>query len=180
MNLDQMINATVTAEGGYVNDPHDPGGETNFGITVAVARANGYTGDMRTMPRSVAVTIYRKEYIDKPGFAAIALLSPEVAAELFDSGVNLGVKWPGLWLQAALNAFNQQGKLYPDLTEDGAVGKGTVDALKAYLAKRGKRGVAVMVAALNAQQGARYLSLAKANQKLEDYTYGWFDNRVAQ
>ncbi|MEG1325710.1 MAG: glycosyl hydrolase 108 family protein, partial [Janthinobacterium sp.] len=52
-----VINAILRAEGGYVNDPLDAGGETNFGITVAVARANGYKGAMRDMPEAVARAI---------------------------------------------------------------------------------------------------------------------------
>ena len=50
----RVIDAILRAEGGYVNDPQDKGGETNYGITVAVARANGYTGPMRDLTVAVA------------------------------------------------------------------------------------------------------------------------------
>ena len=49
---DQIIDEIIRKEGGYVNDPADSGGETNWGITVNRARQSGYNGDMRTMPRS--------------------------------------------------------------------------------------------------------------------------------
>ena len=55
---ERIINEIIRVEGGYVNDPSDSGGETNFGITVAVARANGYVGCMLDLPRSVAFDIY--------------------------------------------------------------------------------------------------------------------------
>lgn len=50
MNFDQAFGQLIKHEGCYVNDARDNGGETNYGITVAVARAQGYTGDMRQMP----------------------------------------------------------------------------------------------------------------------------------
>jgi len=51
-------------EGGYVNDPVDPGGETNFGITKRVAQAHGYTGSMKLMTIEQAERIYKKSYWD--------------------------------------------------------------------------------------------------------------------
>ena len=41
---DRIINAIIDREGGYVDEPDDSGGETNYGVTKAVARANGYRG----------------------------------------------------------------------------------------------------------------------------------------
>lgn len=45
--VERAMDATFQHEGGYVNNPNDRGGETNWGITIAVARAYGYTGPMR-------------------------------------------------------------------------------------------------------------------------------------
>ncbi len=47
MNFEPIIDAILRAEQGYVDHPNDRGGPTNHGITLAVARANGYDGDMR-------------------------------------------------------------------------------------------------------------------------------------
>lgn len=52
MNFDTAFDRLLGNEGGYVNNPADPGGETNWGVTVAVARASGYTGAMRDMTRA--------------------------------------------------------------------------------------------------------------------------------
>lgn len=57
-----MRRGVLPHEGGYVNHPRDPGGETNYGITVKVARANGYTGPMRDIPMSAVERIYRERY----------------------------------------------------------------------------------------------------------------------
>ena len=61
-SFDRAFDLLIGNEGGYVNNPKDPGGETNWGITKTVAVANGYTGDMRTMPKETAKCIYKKMY----------------------------------------------------------------------------------------------------------------------
>ncbi|HCA7143909.1 TPA: hypothetical protein MX248_005832, partial [Klebsiella michiganensis] len=78
-----------------------------------------------------------------------------------------------------LSALNMQGKLYPDLNPDGAIGNITVAALKSYLAVRGKDGEATLLKALNCSQGARYLELAEARQANETFLYGWIKERVS-
>jgi len=176
--IDQIINNTIGKEGRYSNHPSDLGGPTMWGITEKVARANGYTGDMRNLPRSEAVQIFRSEYLIKPGFDRVMLLSEAIAEELFDTGVNMGVEIAGGFLQRALNVFNQQGKLYPDLKPDGVVGKNTRGALEAFLKHRGRDGEIVMLTALNAMQGERYIYLCEKREKNEDFVFGWFLNRV--
>jgi lysozyme family protein len=51
-------------EGGYIDHPSDPGGETNFGITKAVARNYGYSGSMRNIPADIVEKIYKNQYWD--------------------------------------------------------------------------------------------------------------------
>ena len=58
LNFTQIFNRLIGHEGGYVNDPRDPGGETNWGITKRTAQANGYQGSMREMTREQAYKIY--------------------------------------------------------------------------------------------------------------------------
>lgn len=173
MTIDDILENVLKNEGGYVNDPSDRGGETNWGITLNTARVNGYAGNMRDMPRSRALEIYRKQYVVKPGFDDIATLSPAIAAELVDTGVNMGPAVPSGFLQRALNALNQQQADYRDIVADGRVGPATVNALRAYLAKRGKEGERRLLALLNALQGARYLSLAEGSPSQEKFMFGW-------
>lgn len=177
--FDKLVDGLIGREGGYVNNPNDPGGATRWGITQRVARKYGYQGDMRTLPRDTAVDIYRQQYWTDPGFADVAAISEAVAEELLDSGVNLGVTWPALWLQVALNGLNNQGKIYADVDEDGDVGPGTLRALKAYFAARGKEGEAVLLRALNCLQGARYIDIARGRQASEGFLYGWLRTRVS-
>lgn len=178
MTIKTMIEATIGKEGGYSNHPADKGGPTRWGITERVARANGYKGDMRDLPRETAVAIYRSEYAIRPGFAAVAEISPAVGEELFDTGVNMGVAVPSIWFQQALNAFNNGGALYADIREDGDVGPGSLAAFRAYRKARGAEADGVMLKALNALQGARYIELSRSRAANEAFTYGWLRTRV--
>lgn len=174
--IDHIIDEVLKAEGGYVNHPSDP--ETNHGITVKVARQYGYNGPMKSMPQSVAREIYYKMYIVGPGFDKVALISPIIAGELIDTGVNMGVGTSAKFLQRCLNAFNQQGKIYPDISVDGKIGNATIQALKSYLSSRKSDGVPVMLSALNCLQGARYIEIVESRPASEDFIFGWFKNRV--
>ena len=88
--VDRLIDALIDREGGYVDHPADKGGPTCFGITEAVARAQGYGGPMRQLPRDEAGAIYKRLYWFRPGFDHIAGRSVTLASELFDTGVNMG------------------------------------------------------------------------------------------
>lgn len=174
----ELAKDVIAKEGGYVNDPRDSGGETIWGITLDTARRYGYQGAMKSMTREQAITIYRSRYWVQPGYDLVAKLSEKVAAELFDTGVNMGVGRAGLFLQQALNALNMNGSLYADILEDGDVGPGTRKALSAFLARRGNAGEVVLLKALNVLQGAFYIDLARGRPKDEAFVYGWLANRV--
>jgi len=178
VNVDGLIDAIIDREGGYVNHPADKGGPTCFGITEAVARAHGYAGAMRAMPRSDAVDIYLRLYWLRPRFDEVARRSGRLAEELFDTGVNMGPAVSVTFLQRALTALNRNAKDYPDLTPDGRIGQATLAALDTFLASRGADGEVVLLRALEALQGERYLRLAERRPANEAFLYGWLANRV--
>lgn len=176
--IQSIIEDIINAEGGYSNDRNDAGGETMYGITKAVAVKNGYAGPMKALPRSLAEKIYYGQYITAPGFSRIIPLSESIAAEVIDTGVNMGPTVAAKFLQRCLNAFNNQGKAYADITADGKIGPASESALKSFLALRGKPGERVLLKALNCLQGARYIELAESRQANETFVYGWIANRV--
>ncbi|TAI82677.1 hypothetical protein EG333_15805, partial [Pectobacterium versatile] len=90
MTKDEIFNAILNREGGYVNDLDDRGGPTNWGVTEKVARAHGYNGDMRNLTRQQALEIYEADYWYGPRFDQVAAVSPVIAAELCDTGINMG------------------------------------------------------------------------------------------
>lgn len=178
MDKTDMIDRVIKIEGGYVNDPSDSGGETKYGITAAVARRNGYTGRMKDLSYADAYKIYERLYWKSLRLDDVIEMSKELAWELFDTGVNMGVGRAGSFLQRGLNVMNNGGKFYDDLNVDGAVGPKTLGALNAYYARRGVEGMVVLTELLNCLQGAFYVTLAERRQKDEKFIYGWFKHRV--
>lgn len=178
MDIEDLIDAVIDREGGYGDHPADRGGPTRFGITEAVARANGYAGAMRSLPRGDAVAIYRRLYWIRPGFDRVSASAPRIAAELFDTGINMGPAVATGFLQRALNALNRGATDYPDMLLDGRVGPATLTALDAFLARRKPGGETVLLKAIEALQGERYVALAESRPANEAFLYGWLANRA--
>ena len=178
MTIQKLVDGVIGREGGYSNHPADRGGPTRWGVTEQVARAYGYRGDMRQLPRETAASIYIARYWTEPNFHLVAERYEKVAEELFDTGINMGTVIAGKFLQRALNALNRGASDYPDIGTDGRLGTISLAALDSYKRKRGAQGEAVLLRALDALQGARYVDLAEQNQSQEAFLYGWLANRV--
>lgn len=101
----KAIAFVLKQEGGYGNDPKDPGGPTNFGITIIDARkywkSDASAEDVRAMPLSVAKDIYYNKYW-------LVVHGPDLPAGLdlctMDSGVNSGVGRSNIWLGKAIGS----------------------------------------------------------------------------
>ena len=178
VDLDQLIDELIDREGGYSNHPADRGGATRWGITERVARAHGYAGDMRSLPREEAALIYRRTYWLRPGIDRVGARAPRVAAELFDTGVNMGADVAVGFLQRALNALNRGARDYPDIAPSPRIDAATEAALDGFLRKRGRGGETVLLKAIEALQGERYLRLAEKRPANEAFLYGWLANRL--
>jgi lysozyme family protein len=176
--VDDMLDALLKREGGYVNSPYDKGGPTNFGITQQTAKAFGYTGDMRQLTRDKALEIYRQQYWIDPKFYDVSLRYQRLAEKLFDCGVNMGPKVATRFLQRALNGLNRGASGYPDMIEDGQIGHLTLSALDAYKQQRGDAGEQVLLKLVNGQQAVRYLEICERDHEQEAFLYGWAANRL--
>lgn len=171
--------ATGRAEGGYSNNPNDAGGETMWGITARVARAHGYDGPMRDLPKETATEIAKAQYWDLMFLDDVAGVSLSVAREMFDTGFNAGLATAVKFLQRALNALNRQQKDYDDIKADGLMGRLSIFALQAYLTRRGADGEKVLLRALNGLQAAYFIAIAEGRPQNEDFVFGWILHRVA-
>lgn len=178
MDIDDLIDAVIDREGGFSDHPADRGGATRWGITERMARADGYDGAMRTLPRDRAIAIYRRVYWHAPGLDRLADRAPVLAREIFDTGVNMGPAVAIGFLQRALNALNRGATDYPDIPTDGRVGVRTLAALDGFLDRRGAAGEMVLRKAIEALQGERYVALAERRPADEAFLYGWLANRI--
>lgn len=115
MTFDDAFEKLMKHEGGYVNHPNDPGGETMWGVTKMVARANGYDGDMRSFPREKAKEIAYKDYWVPCGADRYDAV---IGYQVFDAAYNHGIKNAIRFLQRAI-----------DVTDDGIVGPITIAAV---------------------------------------------------
>lgn len=123
----------VGREGGYVNDPDDPGGATNFGVTIGTMRRLGLdltgdgrvdTADVKRLTRSQAIEIFIRHYFQGPG---INKLPAPLQASVFDMYVNAGGNAVKI-LQSLVGRFG-----FPTAI-DGAIGPSTIGAAQAALA----------------------------------------------
>lgn len=130
----EIAQEIVAREGGYVNDPDDPGGATNFGVTIHTMRRLGLdldgdgavtSADVRRLTRDQAVEIFKRHYFEGPQIAAL----PEpLQASVFDMYVNAGAHAVKI-LQRLLN------KMRIDVAVDGVIGPQTIAAVdRAYAA----------------------------------------------
>jgi lysozyme family protein len=94
MTTDQIIDELIAREGGFTNDPVDPGGPTKYGITAGTLgewrglHRAATPAEVASLTRAEAKDIYIKTYIEAPGFNAI--LNERLRVALIDDGVNSG------------------------------------------------------------------------------------------
>jgi lysozyme family protein len=167
----QLIDSLNEREGGYVNHKNDRGGETNHGITLAVARRNGWSGPMRDMTRQFAFGVYERKYWTSLSLDSIN--SNNLQETLFDYCVHSGPSRPGKALQRSLNVLNHMGDHYADLVVDGKVGPATLRALEGLLRKRGPEAYDVLAGMVDGMRQEFLIRLAEKNQSQESFSWGW-------
>jgi lysozyme family protein len=166
----------ILVEGGYADNPYDSGGKTMYGITEAVAREYGYTGDMKYLSLDFAQYIYQKGYWEKMDLDLISVVSEKIAFKMFDISVNIGTYSAVTFLQRALNVLNLREAVYKDLNVDALTGPSTIGALKKHLKHR--KSDSTLYKILNSMQGNHYFTLAERRMKDEEFVYGWFTHRI--
>jgi lysozyme family protein len=115
---EQAITQVFKDEGGYTNDPHDPGGPTNWGITIIDARlywkSDATAEDVKNMPKSVAEEIYDKHYATPLRYND---LPAGVDYAVLDYGINSGISRSAKVLQSIVG-----------VSQDGIIGPNTIQA----------------------------------------------------
>ena len=117
-NFDECLKIILHHEGGYVNHPKDPGGETNLGVTKRVYEEFGGEKDMRDLTVEDVAPIYKKGYWDRVKGDSL----PEgLDLCVFDFGVNAGTGRAAKYLQRMIGS-----------TPDGAIVPNTLRAVKMF------------------------------------------------
>ena len=124
VNYDKCLETILHHEGGYVNHPKDPGGETNLGVTKKVYQEHGGTKDMKDLLVEDVAPIYKKGYWDKMKCDDIP---SGLDLCLFDFGVNAGPGRAAKFLQQMIGT-----------TVDGGIGPNTLAKLEEYIRENGE------------------------------------------
>lgn len=148
---------TLGYEGGYVDDPDDPGGETRFGIS----KRSYPDVDIKALSEAEAKDIYRRDYWNKLRLGEI--YSTLISSEIFDTAVNMGRRNSIRIAQKSLNFLGG------DLVEDGIIGAKTLTALNIWCLKDEK----ALFICLNGFQFMRYFEITRDYPKLMRFSRGW-------
>lgn len=191
-----ILTAIFALEGGYVNDPADPGGETNHGITIGTARDHGYSGEMKDLPRwcpdalnvmiadaeagrpvklvkPCADTILFVSYLEKPGLLPLVEIDFAVADEISDTTTNMGPRRPARFFQQSINDL-----CGTTLTVDGKIGKITTAAWAQCRDYYGPPVCVRMLDRLDHYQRKEYERLIRRNASLRRFRRGWLNQRI--
>ncbi len=152
--FDKLIGAVLEHEGGYVNDPDDPGGETKHGIS-----KRSYPGlDIVNLTESQARDIYYRDWWLR--LRCNEIQDDRIAQKYLDTSVNVG-KTAGIKImQRALREAGQS------VAVDGKIGSQTIGAAN-------KANPDALLAAMRRLQAAHYESLIRRNPKLAKFRRGW-------
>jgi len=164
-------------EGGYSDHPADPGGPTNWGISLRFLRAQGAdigdvdgdgdidAADVRHLPIDIAMQLYRREFWDRYRYSRLPDL---VAIKVFDLAVVMGPCPATRCLQRALRACGRS-----DIAEDGVIGPVTLQA-----AQTAPSQIAVR-AALSSEAACHFKMLVAKRADLGAFLHGWLRRAYA-
>ena len=157
ISFDEIIDITLKHEGGYVHDPKDLGGETNYGI----AKRFYPDVDIKNLTESEAKDIYKRDYWDKN---KVEELSEELRHIFFDMCVNQGRGTAVKILQRACNAKGA------DLAIDGGFGPSTQNAIETYKPSLER---------VRCYRLKHYYDLVNAKPEQERFLYGWYKRAIS-
>jgi lysozyme family protein len=171
----------IELEGGFIDHPDDPGGATNFGISLRFLQTQNDIelgdidgdgdidyDDIKKMSLQDAAKLYKKHWWDKFGYKQIS--DQAVANKIFDMAVNMGDRQAHKLLQRAINCVLGQRVL----VDDGLLGPKSSQAMTIALQQP-----LALLAALRAQQEGFYRLLVANNSKFKVFLQGWLKRAVS-
>lgn len=155
--FEDAIGSLLQDEGGYVNDPNDAGGETNYGIS----KRSFPNENIKALTPAKAALIYKSTYW--AGKHLDQLKSQAVATKVLDLMVNMGPKTGARILQTSINQLVKNG---PPLTEDGRIGPRTV-------AVANDADAVALLKAMQDNAARRYCAIVKSKPDNKRFLRGW-------
>lgn len=189
-NFELASEVTANNEGGYVNDPLDPGGETYEGIsrfhnpgwigwqsidTVPMAKRNTETLSAMLELKKLVDDFYKKQFWDVNSLDEVCEQS--AANAIYDCGVLFHPKTAAAWAQLSLNALNQGGISWPDLICDGQLGKKSIACLNICCGDHSPNR-ARFQSCLSAFRITHHLNSLTSRPSNERFFIGWLDRSV--
>jgi len=167
-DFDPAIAVVLRHEGGYVDDPADHGGETNYGISQVIIRNERLSaadlglpslehGALKSLTQERAAAIYRAVFWDRYRYDRIR--DQNAATKVFDTAVNMGPHWAHVIAQTSCTPSTP-------LEVDGIMGPATVRAINETEPQ-------VFLAAFAARQAARYAHIIEADPSQEKFRRNW-------
>lgn len=176
--FDWAVENVLHHEGGWVNNPNDPGGATKFGISLRYLQARGDMDgdglpdgdldgdgdvdidDIRVASREDSIQLYKTGFWDPNKCSSIK--SALVATKIFDMAVNMGSRQCWRLVQRATN------KLGSNLSVDGKVGPNTLAAVNLY-----HRTDYDLIVVIRERQANFYETLIERKPSLAEFRLGW-------
>lgn len=193
-NFQKSKAITHLIEGGYVNDPIDPGKETYKGISRrywpnwkgwklidSCVKNKGYSTkkinqllEEDNVIQTLVDSFYKENFWDKMRLDEMD--SQSIANEVYDTAINLGIERAVQFLQIACNLCNDRQRLYSDLRVDGDLGSTTLGIVNTELKRAGV--LHDVLTTQNLLQGAEYINLTLTTESKERFFKGWIRNRI--
>jgi lysozyme family protein len=155
-NFENAVNLVLSQEGGYSNNPSDPGGATNFGIS-----QRSYPDlDIANLTQDEAKSIYKRDFWDSQNYQNIN--GKDLSAKIFSLAVNMGPSRANLLMQQALRAVGQ------NVQQDGVLGPLTLGAISSVDPGN-------LLAALKSEAAGYYRMLVAKNSQRKQFLNGWLN-----
>ena len=195
-NFREAFDLVDDIEGDWNNDPDDQGGETYRGIARryssdwpgwqiidgkkpqymqdGVIKVDEFNTALKrdSQLNKLVVQFFKKKFWNS--WHGDEITNQDLANEIYEASVHLGLQRTIRYIQAALNVLNRNQSLWKDLKEDGLCGPKTLNVLKKLL----ESNVSALIILINCQQGVAYLKAAQRSKVKEKYMYGWIERRV--
>lgn len=162
-DFDRAFDEIIGLEGGYVHDPDDYGGETNWGIS----KRSYPDVDIKNLTLRGAKAIYLRDYWNRMRLPDV--IDQDIAMELFEQGVNMGTSTAIMNLQKSLNIVDGP------VDVDGVIGPQTLDAVNQIDTAEEKD---ALLKCLNGLQFGHYIDIVENNPSQKKFLVGWL-KRIA-